>query len=70
MHSMFWFGNLQERGNLRKTVVGCNVILKGILNNVLWGGRDSCGPELGKRVGSSKGCNKPSGSVKCLEFLD
>lgn len=29
--SVFWLGNLQERGNLRNPVVGGNVILKRIL---------------------------------------
>jgi len=70
MHAVFWLGNLQERRNLRNAVVDGNVILHRILNNVRWGGRDSCGPELGKHVGSCKRSNTPSGSVKCLEFLD
>jgi hypothetical protein len=70
MHAVFWLGILQERGNLRNPVVGGNTKLKRILNSVRLGGRDSFGPELGKRVGSCKRSNEPSGSVKCMEFLD
>lgn len=70
MHAVFWLGNLQESRNLRNTAVEGNVILQRILNSSRWGERDSCGPELGKHVGSCNRCNKPSGSAKCLGFLD
>lgn len=67
---MVLLGNLQERRTLSNADVDGNVILQRILNSVRWGGRDFCGPELGKHIGCCKRSNKPSGSVKCLEFLD
>jgi hypothetical protein len=64
----FWWGNLRERDHVGEPSINGRIILEWILRK--WGMRVRTGSGKGQVMGTCEYGNKPSGSVKCGEFID
>ena len=71
MHTGFWWGNLRERDHLGDPGVDGRTILRWIFRK--WDGGSLDWIDVAQdrdMAGTFEGSNKPSGSIKCGEFLD
>ena len=71
VYTGFWWGNQKERDNWGGPRVDGRIILIGSSGSGMWGyGLDRAGSGYGQVAGTCDCGNKPSGSIKCGEFLD
>jgi hypothetical protein len=71
MYTGFWWGNLRERGHFEDPSVDGKKILRWIYRNWDGGhGLDRAGSGQKQVAGICECGNEPSGSIKCVEFID
>jgi len=71
VYTGFWWGNLRERDHLEDSGMDGRLIFRcifrkwdvGVWTGLIW-------PRIGAGGGTCKRGNEPSGSIKCVEFLD
>jgi hypothetical protein len=70
-YTEFWWGNLRKRVHLGDLGIDKRILLKWIFRMLDVGyGLDRAGTGYGQVAGTCEYDNKPSGSIKCGEFLD
>jgi len=71
VYTGFWWGNLRERDHLEDSGMDGRLIFRcifrkwdvGVWTGLIW-------PRIGAGGDTCKLGNEPSGSIKCVEFLD